>query len=90
MADNERPTLGQARLNGPGSQHALSHDGYRALPAISKAFQIPPPGISRYSPTFPVLPLRCGPNKAEAYETDSRVWIIDTAIGRSAFLICRT
>ena len=25
LADNKRPTLRQARLNGPGSQHTLSH-----------------------------------------------------------------
>ena len=25
LADNEQPTLRQARLNGPGSQHTLSH-----------------------------------------------------------------
>ena len=26
LADNERSTFRQARLNGPGSQHVLSHD----------------------------------------------------------------
>ena len=26
LAENEQPTLRQARLNGPGAQHALSHD----------------------------------------------------------------
>ena len=57
LAENEQPTLRQARLNAPGSHHALSHYGHitgnQALVAKSKVFPNHP---ARYFPLFNNVP----------------------------------
>ena len=51
LADNERSTFRQARLNGPGAQHVLSHDAVSSPSGHIKGISESP------RPVFPVIPV---------------------------------